>query len=162
VEFIQCPLASPVSFRARVKSFASSEFAGTLCIRAGDNCRDPVIQFPAGDFQQLCETNRGIGAALVTLLLLLSSMPSSYHYSVLIFTALVGIDELLKIEDKRRALAFVLLLTRPGTYRWVLGHTHPGQFSRNHVCSMEPDNLSQFWVGSLLLQGPSAGPRQYP
>jgi Glycosyltransferase family 87/WD40-like Beta Propeller Repeat len=50
-------------------------------------------------------------AALVSLLLLLSSMPSSYHYCVLIFTALVGIDELLKIEDKRRALALVLLFS---------------------------------------------------
>jgi len=50
-------------------------------------------------------------AAMVSLLLLLSSMPSSYHYCVLIFTAVVGIDELLKIEDKRRALALVLLFS---------------------------------------------------
>jgi len=50
-------------------------------------------------------------AALVPLLLLLSSMPSSYHYCVLIFTAVLGIDELLKIEDKRRVLAFVLLFS---------------------------------------------------
>lgn len=61
-------------------------------------------------------------AALVSLLLLLSSMPSSYHYCVLIFTAVVGIDELLKIEDKRRALAFILLFSiacGPGTGRIV-------------------------------------------
>jgi Glycosyltransferase family 87/WD40-like Beta Propeller Repeat len=50
-------------------------------------------------------------AALVSLLLLLSSMPSSYHYCVLIFTGVLGIDELLKIEDKRRALAFLLLFS---------------------------------------------------
>jgi hypothetical protein len=50
-------------------------------------------------------------AALVSLLLLLSSMPSSYHYCVLIFTGVIGIDELLKIEDKRKALAFILLFS---------------------------------------------------
>jgi hypothetical protein len=50
-------------------------------------------------------------AALVSVLLLLSSMPSSYHYCVLIFTAVLGIDELLKIQDKRRLVAFVLLFS---------------------------------------------------
>jgi Glycosyltransferase family 87/WD40-like Beta Propeller Repeat len=50
-------------------------------------------------------------ATLVSLLLLLSSMPSSYHYCVLIFTAVIGMDELLRIEDKRKALGFILLFT---------------------------------------------------
>jgi len=50
-------------------------------------------------------------AALVSLLLLLSSMPSSYHYCVLIFTGVVGIDELLRIEDKRKALVFLLFFS---------------------------------------------------
>ncbi len=48
-------------------------------------------------------------AALVPLSLLLSSMPGSYHYCVLVFTGVVGLDELLKIEDKRWALLFMLL-----------------------------------------------------
>jgi hypothetical protein len=50
-------------------------------------------------------------ATLVSLLLLLSSMPSSYHYCVLIFTAVIGVDELLKNEDKRKVLIFLLLFT---------------------------------------------------
>ena len=48
-------------------------------------------------------------AALVSLLLLISSMPSSYHYCVLIFTGVIAVDELLKIDDKRKALVFILL-----------------------------------------------------
>ena len=50
-------------------------------------------------------------AALVPLSLLLSSMPGSYHYCVLVFTGVVGLDELLKLEDKRWALAFILLFS---------------------------------------------------
>jgi hypothetical protein len=50
-------------------------------------------------------------ATLVSLLLLLSSMPSSYHYCVLIFTGVIAVDELLEIDDKRKALVFILLFT---------------------------------------------------
>jgi hypothetical protein len=50
-------------------------------------------------------------AALVPLSLLLSSMPGSYHYCVLVFTGVVGISELLKLEDKRWALLFILLFS---------------------------------------------------
>jgi len=50
-------------------------------------------------------------AALVPLSLLISSMPSSYHYCLLVFTGVVGLDELLKLEDKRWALAFILLFS---------------------------------------------------
>jgi hypothetical protein len=50
-------------------------------------------------------------AALVPLSLLLSSMPGSYHYCVLVFTGVVGLDELLKLEDKRWPLAFILLFS---------------------------------------------------
>jgi WD40-like Beta Propeller Repeat len=50
-------------------------------------------------------------AALVPLSLLLSSMPGSYHYCVLVFTGVVGLDELLKLEDKRWALVFILLFS---------------------------------------------------
>jgi Glycosyltransferase family 87/WD40-like Beta Propeller Repeat len=50
-------------------------------------------------------------SALVPLLLLSSSMPASYHYCILIFTAVVGFDELLKITDKRKVLAFILLFS---------------------------------------------------
>ena len=48
-------------------------------------------------------------AAIVALSLLLSSIPEVYHYCVLVFTATVGIDELLKIRDGRKALIFILL-----------------------------------------------------
>jgi Glycosyltransferase family 87/WD40-like Beta Propeller Repeat len=48
-------------------------------------------------------------SAFVPLLLLSSSMPASYHYCVLVFTAVVGVDELLKSTDKRRVLTFILL-----------------------------------------------------
>jgi hypothetical protein len=58
-------------------------------------------------------------AALVPLSLLLSSMPGSYHYCVLVFTGVVGMDELLKIEDKRRALVFILLFSIACT--WMPG-----------------------------------------
>lgn len=50
-------------------------------------------------------------AALVPLSLLLSSMPGSYHYCVLVFTGVIGLDELLKLEDKRWTLAFILLFS---------------------------------------------------
>jgi hypothetical protein len=50
-------------------------------------------------------------AAMVSLLLLLSSMPASYHYCVLIFTGVIGIDELLRIGDKRKAFLFILLFS---------------------------------------------------
>jgi Glycosyltransferase family 87/WD40-like Beta Propeller Repeat len=50
-------------------------------------------------------------SAFVLLLVLSSSMPGSYHYCVLVFTAVVGLDEVLKITDKRKALAFVLLFS---------------------------------------------------
>jgi hypothetical protein len=50
-------------------------------------------------------------AALVPLSLLLSSMPGSYHYCVLVFTGVVGLDEVLKREDKRWALLFILLFS---------------------------------------------------
>jgi hypothetical protein len=49
--------------------------------------------------------------ALVPLSLLLSSIAGSYHYCVLVFTGVVGLDELLKLEDKRWALAFILLFS---------------------------------------------------
>ncbi len=48
-------------------------------------------------------------AVFVPLLLLLSSMPSHYHYCVLIFAAVVAADALLKIADKRVFLVFILL-----------------------------------------------------
>ena len=50
-------------------------------------------------------------AAIVPLSLLFSSMPSPYHYCVLVFTGVVGMDELLKIKDRRRALVFILLFS---------------------------------------------------
>lgn len=50
-------------------------------------------------------------AAIVVLSLLLSSMPSPHHYCVLVFTGVVGIDELLKIKERRRALVFILLFS---------------------------------------------------
>lgn len=48
-------------------------------------------------------------AAIVALSLLLSSIPEVYHYCVLVFTGIVGIDELLKIRDGKKALIFILL-----------------------------------------------------
>ena len=48
-------------------------------------------------------------AAIVALSLLLSSIPEVYHYCVLVFTGIVGIDELLKIRDRKKALIFILL-----------------------------------------------------
>lgn len=48
-------------------------------------------------------------AVLVSLLLLISSMPSSYHYCVLIFTGVIAVDEFLKTDDKRKAIVFILL-----------------------------------------------------
>jgi hypothetical protein len=50
-------------------------------------------------------------SAFVVLLLLSSSMPASYHYCILVFTAVVGVDELLKGTDKRKLLAFILLFS---------------------------------------------------
>ena len=47
-------------------------------------------------------------AAFVSVILLLSSMPSSYHYCVLIFTAVVAID--IALEEPARAAAPTLLL----------------------------------------------------
>jgi Glycosyltransferase family 87/WD40-like Beta Propeller Repeat len=56
-------------------------------------------------------TRKGLEwAALVVLSLLLSSMPASYHYSVLVFVGVVGVDEFLKTEGKRRAFVLMLLL----------------------------------------------------
>jgi hypothetical protein len=48
-------------------------------------------------------------ATFVTLLLLLSSMPSSYHYVVLIFAAIVGVDALVRAGKWRAALLLMLL-----------------------------------------------------
>jgi Glycosyltransferase family 87/WD40-like Beta Propeller Repeat len=45
----------------------------------------------------------------VLVLLLLSSMPSSYHYCVLIFTAIVGINALLRRGEQGNAVALLLL-----------------------------------------------------
>ncbi|MCU1298254.1 MAG: hypothetical protein JWO91_2532 [Acidobacteriaceae bacterium] len=50
-------------------------------------------------------------SAFVVLLLLSSSMPASYHYCILIFTAVIAVNELLKPTDKRQVLAFLLLFT---------------------------------------------------
>jgi hypothetical protein len=50
-------------------------------------------------------------AATVLLSLLFSSMPSAHHYCVLVFAGVVGMDELLKIRDKRGALVFILLFS---------------------------------------------------
>jgi hypothetical protein len=50
-------------------------------------------------------------STFVVLLLLSSSMPASYHYCILVFTAVVGVDELLKSTDKRKVLAFILLFS---------------------------------------------------
>jgi len=49
-------------------------------------------------------------SVLVLLSLLLSSMPGSYHYCLLVFAGGVCMDELLKAQDKRKALLFILLL----------------------------------------------------
>ncbi|MBA3915370.1 MAG: DUF2029 domain-containing protein [Acidobacteriales bacterium] len=49
-------------------------------------------------------------AAFVILLLLLSSMPSSYHYCVLIFSMLMGVDTLLSNKCEARAFVFGGLL----------------------------------------------------
>jgi len=48
-------------------------------------------------------------AAFVPLLLLLSSTTGSYHPSVLIFTAVVGFDALLKTADTKKALVLLAL-----------------------------------------------------
>lgn len=48
-------------------------------------------------------------AAFLPLLLLLSTMPSSYHYVVLIFTLIVGIDVIIRTGRRRAAVALVLL-----------------------------------------------------
>jgi len=48
-------------------------------------------------------------AAFMPLLLLLSSMPSHYHYCILIFTAIVAVDWLLKTGRWRSAAGVVLL-----------------------------------------------------
>jgi hypothetical protein len=50
-------------------------------------------------------------STFVVLLMLLSSMPSPYHYCVLIFTAIVGIDYLLKKHGWHIALAVAILFT---------------------------------------------------
>ena len=48
-------------------------------------------------------------AAFLTLLLLLSSMPSSYHYVVLIFAAIVGVDAMVRAGKWKPALLLMLL-----------------------------------------------------
>jgi hypothetical protein len=48
-------------------------------------------------------------AAFVSLLLLLSSMPSSYHYCVLIFVAVVACDSVLKKSGWRAAVGVIFL-----------------------------------------------------
>lgn len=48
-------------------------------------------------------------AAFLPLLLLLSPMPSSYHYVVLIFTLIVGIDVLIRTGRQRAAVFLVFL-----------------------------------------------------
>jgi len=48
-------------------------------------------------------------AAFVPLLLLLSTTTGSYHYSVLVFTVVVGCDALLLKANKRHAFIFLLL-----------------------------------------------------
>jgi hypothetical protein len=49
-------------------------------------------------------------ASFVPLMLLLSSMPSSYHYCILIFSSVVGVDFLLSRNQKFRALLFEMSL----------------------------------------------------
>ncbi len=86
-------------------------FAGTLCVDPSDNGRGCC--FSAFYGRQVTAQKRSKAlewSAFVPLLLLSSSMPASYHYCILIFTAVVGTDELLKITDKRKVLAFILLL----------------------------------------------------
>jgi hypothetical protein len=48
-------------------------------------------------------------ATFLPLLLLLSTMPSSYHYIILIFTLIVGIDVIIRTGRRRAAVALVLL-----------------------------------------------------
>jgi hypothetical protein len=48
-------------------------------------------------------------AAFLPLLLLLSTMPSSYHYVVLIFTLIVGADVIIRTGRRRAAFPLVLL-----------------------------------------------------
>ena len=48
-------------------------------------------------------------STFLVLLILLSSMPTAYHHCVLIFTAIVAIESLLKNQKHRAAFAFVLL-----------------------------------------------------
>src|SRR6267142_1539382 len=48
-------------------------------------------------------------SAFIPLLLLLSSMPASYHYVVLIFTLVVASDALIRTGRRRAAVLFVLL-----------------------------------------------------
>ena len=55
--------------------------------------------------EQEAEENRGWEwATFMVLLLLISSMPGSYHRCVLIFTAIVAVDQLLRRGDRRAAL----------------------------------------------------------
>ncbi len=67
-------------------------------------------------------------AAFVLLLLLLSSMPAPYHYCVLIFTAVIGVDALRTSPNKRNTLAFLLLFA-------IACAPVPGRFAKTFVLS---------------------------
>lgn len=86
-------------------------------------------------------------AAFVLLLLLLSSIPAPYHYCVLIFTGVVGVDALLTTTNKRHALAFLLLFA-------ISCAPVPGRFGRAFVLTRLVTAfalyiflLSKLWAG---------------
>src|SRR5579863_491976 len=64
--------------------------------------------FSIGD-EETPQTRAWEWSTFVVLLLLLSSMPSSYHHCVLIFSVIVGVDYLLKRGERRTALAAAIL-----------------------------------------------------
>jgi hypothetical protein len=84
-------------------------------------------------------------ATLISVLLLLSSMPASYHYCVLIFTGVVGIDELLKMGDRRKAIAFILL--------FAIASVPPGRIGKLFL----PRLVGTLALYALLLQTVASG-----
>ena len=100
-------------------------------------------------------------AAVVSLSLLVSSMPSSYHYCVLVFAGIIGADEFLKVEDRRRALAFILLFAiasapLPGRIAKVLLPRLSGTFAlyillMQTVASGKGFRIGKKWVAAAVL-----------
>ena len=103
--------------------------------------------FSTGD-SETDETRGWEWATFVVLLLLISSMPGSYHHCVLIFTAIVGVDYLLKRGERGAALLTVAC--------FVLACSPMPAFVHSHLQGRLVSVFCLYLV--LLLKAPARAP----